>query len=145
MSKGLTFFLGIITGAVLTIIILAIIAATLKDDSSGLGQTVKGNNLPDGVTLLEEPIAFTEANNFKVMQVIFNDSALAQSEAEIYGLDSIFSDPIVLIVADQQNTFYDGQIVKCPNNSQVMQVGTYKYQTRLGWKTVPIVKFIKRR
>ncbi len=54
-----------------------------------------------------------------------------------------YTDPVVLIVADQKNTFYDDQIVKCPKDGKVMQVGTYNYQTQMGWKTVPIVRFIK--
>lgn len=144
MSKGLTYFLGILTGVVLTIGFLAIRNATSKDGAEGTEKTEKQAKLPDGVTMLDEPIPFTEAKNFEILQVVFDDAALAQSEKKMQYTGSIYyTDPVVLIVADQKNTFYDDQIVKCPKDSKVMQVGTYNYQTKMGWKTVPIIKFVK--
>ena len=144
MSKGLSYFLGILTGILLTIGFLAIRNATLKDDAAGTAGTEKQAKLPEGVTMLDEPIPFTEAKNFEILQVVFEDAALAQSEKKMQYTGSIYyTDPVVLIVADQKNTFYDDQIVKCPKDSKVMQVGTYQYQTQMGWKTVPIVRFVK--
>ena len=135
MSKGLSYILGILTGILLTLGAIAIINNT---GENGVSKEKKAK-LPDGVTMLDEPIPFTEARNFKIMQVIFKDAALAQSE-EILGYDhSYYSDPVVLIVADQENTFYDDQIIKTPQNGKVMQIGTYKYKTPMGWKTVPII------
>ena len=82
------------------------------------------------ITMLETPVPFTEAKNFEILQVVFDDAALAQSEKKMQYTGSIYyTDPVVLIVADQKNTFYDDQIVKCPKDSKVMQVGTYNYQT----------------
>lgn len=96
------------------------------------------------LTMLEKPIPFNEANNFEIMQVIFEDAALAQSEKKMPHSGNIYyDDPVVLIVADQKNTFYDDQVVKCPKDSKVIQVGTYQYQTQIGSKTVPIVRFVK--
>ena len=144
MSKGLSYFLGILTGVLLTIGFLAIRNATSKDDAAGNTGTEKQAKLPEGVTMLDEPIPFTEAKNFEILQVVFEDAALAQSEKKMQYTGSIYyTDPVVLIVADQKNTFYDDQIVKCPKDSKVMQVGTYQYQTQMGWKTVPIVRFAK--
>ena len=144
MSKGLSYFLGILTGILLTIGFLAIRNATSKDDAAGTAGTEKQAKLPEGVTMLDNPIPFTEAKNFEILQVVFEDAALAQSEKKMQYTGSIYyTDPVVLIVADQKNTFYDDQIVKCPKDSKVMQVGTYQYQTQMGWKTVPIVRFVK--
>ena len=144
MSKGLTYFLGILTGVVLTIGFLVVRNITSKDGAEGTEKTEKQAKLPEGVTMLDEPIPFTEAKNFEVLQVVFEDAALAQSEKKMQYTGSIYyTDPVVLIVADQKNTFYDDQIVKCPKDSKVMQVGTYQYQTQMGWKTVPIVRFVK--
>ena len=144
MSKGLSYFLGILTGVLLTIGFLAIRNVTSKDDAAGNTGTEKQAKLPEGVTMLDEPIPFTEAKNFEILQVVFEDAALAQSEKKMQYTGSIYyTDPVVLIVADQKNTFYDDQIVKCPKDSKVMQVGTYQYQTQMGWKTVPIVRFVK--
>lgn len=144
MSKGLSYFLGIVTGILLTLGFFAVKAYTSKQGEEAGTATEKQAKLPDGVTMLEEPIPFTEAKNFEILQVVFEDAALAQSEKKMQYTGSIYyTDPVVLIVADQKNTFYDDQIVKCPKDSKVMQVGTYKYQIQMGWKTVPIVRFVK--
>ena len=94
-------------------------------------------------TYLDELISARGDGNIKVIKV-FADAALAQSEKKMQYTGSIYyTDPVVLIVADQKNTFYADQIVKCPKDSKVMQVGTYQYQTQMGWKTVPTIKFVK--
>ena len=145
MSKGLLYFLGILTGILLTIGFGAVWNAVSKSDSAGTDNTEKQAKLPDGVTMLDEPIPFTEAKTFQVMQVVFTDGALAQSEKKMQYTGSIYyTDPVVLLIADKENAFYDDQIVKCPKDSKVMQVGTYNYQTPMGaWKTVPIVRFVQ--
>ena len=144
MSKGLTYFLGILTGVLLTLGFFAVRSYTSKDKTDGGVKAEESAKLPDGVTMLDEPVPFNEAKNFQVLQVVFEDAALAQSEKKMQYTGSIYyTDPVVLIVADQKNTFYDDQIVKCPKDSKVMQVGTYQYQTQMGWKTVPIVRFVK--
>lgn len=139
MSKGLIYFLGILTGIILSIGFLGI----QKGESADTKGTEQQAKLPEGVTMLEEPVPFTEAKSFEIMQVVFEDAALASSESRMPYTGSIcYSDPIVLIVADQKNTFYDKQIVKCPKDCKVMQVGTYQYQTKMSWKTVPIIRFV---
>ena len=144
MSKGLSYFLGILTGVLLTLGFFAVRAYTEKQGGDGDVKTEKQAKLPDGVTMLDEPIPFTEAKNFEVLQVVFEDAALAQSEKRMQYTGSIYyTDPVVLIVADQKNTFYDDQIVKAPKDCKVMQMGTYNYQTQMGWKTVPIIRFVK--
>lgn len=144
MSKGLIYFWGIITGILLTLCFFAVRAYTLKQGSEDGTATEKQAKLPDGVTILDEPVLFTEAKNFQILQVVFDDAALAQSEKKMQYTGTIYyTDPVVLIVADQKNSYYDDQIVKAPKDCKVMQVGTYKYQTQMGWKTVPIVRFVK--
>ena len=144
MSKGLSYFLGILTGILLTLGFFAIRNATSKDGAKDTETTEKAAKLPDGVTMLDEPVPFTEAKNFQVLQVVFEDAALAQSEKKMqYTGPTYYTDPVVLIVADQKNMFYDDQVVKAPKDSKVMQVGTYNYQTQMGWKTVPIIRFVK--
>ena len=144
MSKGLSFFLGIVTGILLTFAFFAVKAYTAKEAGESDTKTEKQAKLPNGATMLDTPVPFTEAKNFEILQVVFEDAALAQSEKKMKYTGSIYyTDPVVLIVADQKNTFYDDQIVKCPKDSKVMQVGTYNYQSQVGWKTVPIVRFVK--
>lgn len=132
MSKGLSFFLGIVTGILLTLGYFVVKANTGE----------KKGKIPNGITKLETPIPFTEARNFEVIQVVSVDAALAHSEKKYW--DSVYyTDPVVLIIADQKNSFYDNQIVKAPKDCKVMQVGTYSYQSSLGPKTVPIIRFVK--
>ncbi|MBQ9548864.1 MAG: hypothetical protein IJV01_06900 [Bacteroidales bacterium] len=146
MSKGLSFILGIVTGVLLTLGFFVIKNYTAKQDGVNGETTEKQAQLPDGVTMLNEPIPFTEAKNFKILQVVFEDAALAQSEKRLeYTNLTHYTDPVVLILADQKNSFYDDQIIKTPVDCEVMQVGTYNYQTQMGWKTVPIVRFVKAR
>lgn len=144
MSKGLSYFLGIVSGILLTLGFFAVKAFTAKQDDENRTKTENQAKLPDGVTMLDAPIPFTEAKNFEVLQVVFEDAALAQSEKKMQYTGTIYyTDPVVLILADQKNTFYDDQIVKAPKDCKVMQVGTYRYQSSMGWKTVPIVRFVK--
>lgn len=144
MSKGLTYFLGILTGVLLTLGFFAVKGLSSKGEADGGVQTEEKSKLPDGVTMQDEPVPFTEAKNFEVLQVVFEDAALAHSEKKMQYTGSIYyTDPVVLIVSDQKNTFYDDQVVKCPKDSKVMQVGRYNYQTQMGWKTVPIIRFVK--
>ena len=143
MSKGLSYFLGIVTGILLTLGFFAVKAYTQSRGENG-PQTEEETKLPDGVTMLDEPVPFNEAKNFQVLQVVFEDAALAQSEKKMQYTGSIYyTDPVVLIVADEKNTFYDDQIVKAPKDCKVIQVGTYNYKTQMGWKTVPIIRFAK--
>ena len=144
MSKGLSYFLGVVTGILLTFGFLAVRAYTAKESGEGEMKTEKQAKLHDGVTMLETPVPFTEAKNFEILQVVFDDAALAQSEQKHPYTSSVYySDPVVLLVSEQKNTFYDGKVIKAPKDAKVMQVGTYQYQSNLGWKTVPIVRFVK--
>ena len=94
--------------------------------------------------MLDEPIPFADTRSFKVLQVISDDAALASSgEQRQYSSYIHYSDPYVLIVSDQKNTFYDNQIVNVPYNCNVMQVGTYNYNSQMGPRTVPIIRFVR--
>lgn len=36
----------------------------------------------------------------------------------------------------------DDQVIEVPEGMKVVQIGTFRYKTRLGDKTVPVVKFM---
>ena len=132
MSKTLSFILGIITGVILTIVTLFIIAK-----ATGAGQGTSD----DGITMFEQPGDIIPAKKFEVLQVVPN-GALAKSEETKYGV-SMFTGPIVLFLSDGQNTYYDDEVITVPKGKVVRQVGTYQYETRIGYKTVPIVQIIE--
>ena len=132
MSKTLSFFLGIITGVILTIITLFIIA---KSTSVGQGSS------NDGITMFEQPGDIIPAKKFEVIQVVPN-GALATSEETRHGI-SMYTGPVVLFLSDGQNTYYDDEVITVPKGKVVRQIGSYQYETRMGYKTVPIVKVIE--
>jgi len=116
-----------VAGGILTIIILAMIA------------NAQLNEPKTGINLADKPIEFTSANKFEVFQVL-SDGALANCEEKSYSL-SLFIGPVVFILADGQNQFYDKQVISIPKGKKAMQIGTYRYTSKLGEKTVPVIKF----
>ena len=93
-----------------------------------------------GLNMSEQQIPFITATKFKIFQVADN-GALANCEENINTIPS-FSGPVVFIPSDGDNQFYDDQIIEVPKNKKVMQVGTFRYLTRLGEKVVPVIKFM---
>lgn len=141
MKKGLVFVLGILTGFVITIVGLLVVAKVMNGHGDSNGG-VKTARYP-GLTLYEQPKGTVEGEYFKVMQVI-NIGALAQTGKK-YGEDYsggkiMYGDPIVLFLSDDANTYYDDQVIHVAKGS-LQQIGTYKYSTRIGMKkTVPVVR-----
>ena len=68
------------------------------------------------------------------------DGALANCEEKGYST-SFFTGPVVYIVTDGQNLFYDDQVIEVPKGKKAMQIGTFRYETKLGEKVVPVIKF----
>ena len=67
MRKGLIFFLGVVTGCVLTIAVLFVIGIT------------NSNTNESDITIAEQQTVFTTATKFEVFQVL-GDGALANCE-----------------------------------------------------------------
>lgn len=115
----LTYVGGIVTG-----IILVFVFAFAK-------QKMGSND----VVWFEKPGQVIRSNEFKVMQVMRDGSALAFST----GLGS--SGVIVVFPASEDEEYYDSQEIEIEDGTCVRQVGTYRYETRDGIeKTVPIVE-----
>ena len=127
MRKGLIFFLGIVTGCVLTIAVLFVIGIT------------NSNANESDITIAEQQTVFTTATKFEVFQVL-GDGALAICEEKGHST-SFFTGPVVYIVTDGQNLFYDDQVIEVPKGKKAMQIGTFRYETKLGEKVVPVIKF----
>ena len=118
--------MGMITGCLLTCIVLFFIGITMAASEE------------TNVTYSEQPVTFTEASKFEVFQVLEN-GALAHCEEHSYGSSSFFG-PIVYLMSDGQNLYYDEQVIAIPKGKRAMQIGTYKYQSQMGVKTVPALK-----
>lgn len=126
MKKGLIFFLGMITGCLLTFGGLFVVAS------------VQNLSKETNITYAEQPSTFTDATKFEVFQVL-GDGALARCENREYGI-STYTGPIVYLASDGQTQYYDDQVICVPKGKKAMQVGTYRYQSKMGDKTVPVIK-----
>lgn len=119
--------MGIVTGCILTIATLVVIGITYTDTNES------------DITIAKQQTEFTTATKFEVFQVLEN-GALANCEEKGYS-SSFFTGPVVYIVTDDQNLFYDDQVIKVPKGKKAIQIGTYRYQSKLGKKVVPVIKF----
>lgn len=129
MKKGLVFFLGMITGCILTVAALFYIG---KVYSAG------GDS---GLTLFEQPVGTINSYSFEVLQVLPNGNALAYSENPDRRND--YTGHVVLLLADENSHYYDEQIVKVSKGKSARQVGTYQYETNGGmYRTVPVARIM---
>ena len=118
-----SFFIGMLSGVVLTIVALVVIAF------------VKGASEGDAVQYLEKPVSYEnkKITSFKVFQVLGEDAALAKeiSDKEV---DMYLGNTVVLIGKD----FYSDQVITIKNPKRT---GTYSYTNNGGMpKTVPIIE-----
>lgn len=125
MKKFFIFLAGFISGIVFLFIVSAFIANN-RGDSTNIS----------GLTMFEQPADVIDSPSFEVLQVITGGNALANAydeDAEMYlGM-------VVLFVAEENMHYYDDQIINIPSDKCVRQVGTYQYETKIGYKTVPAV------
>lgn len=139
MNRILVFFLGIITGVGL--IIFTILIVNLSNTET---QNEQDNNLNDpNINLSETPIEFTEATEFEIFQV-WEKGALAKCREKTLNNYSRFGfhGPVVYLPAEGENMYFDDQIIVAPAGKKVMQIGTFRYETALTEKVVPIIEFI---
>ena len=130
MSKGVAYFLGILTGVVLTIGASIIIAKSQGEDPSS-----------NGISMFEKRGQAMTEGSFKIFQTLDDKHALASGVSnEEYGW---YMGITVMIIGNENDHFYDDQIIKKTSGKKFYQVGTYKYQTKSeDFKTVPIVALL---
>ena len=119
-----SFFLGVVTGIVLTFAGLFVIALVNRNSASD-----------DTIQYLEKPVSYErkKETSFKVLQVIGN-SALAKEYSEKIGSSIMYYGNTVLILGEN---YYSDQIVTVKNPQRV---GTYSYTTNSGMPmTVPVI------
>ena len=119
-----SFFIGMLSGAVLTIAVLFVI-----------GFVSQKNSKNDAIQHLEKPVSYEnkKETSFKVFQVIGEDAALAK-EVSDRELDMYLGNTVVLIGKD----FYSDQVITMKNPQRT---GTYSYTNKGGMPmTVPIIE-----
>lgn len=131
-KKSILIFVGgVVTGIVLTIVVLFAIARSQANNGS----------TNDDIVMFEKPQDVITAKKFEIMQVLPDGTALATVETDYddYNMDNI--GVIVLFLPKEGSAFYDRQVIKVPEGKCVRQVGTYRYMTRQEMeKTVPVVE-----
>lgn len=127
MKKYVVFILGFISGAAALLLVSLIIAGSAANNPTRI----------PGLTLFEQPGEVMTSPSYEVLQVVQGGNALANAESN-YG--SYFG-MVVLFLANEGVSYYDDQIINIPKGKCVRQVGTYQYQTQVGYKTVPVVQF----
>ena len=119
-----SFFIGMLSGVVLTIVALVVIAFVRQK-----------NNEDDAIQRLEKPVSYEDKKitSFKVFQVIGEDAALAK-EISDKELDMYLGNTVVLIGKD----FYSDQVITIKNPKRI---GIYSYTNNGGMPmTVPIIE-----
>lgn len=119
-----SFFLGVVTGIILTIAGLFVV---------GLFYQKSGDN--DSIQYLEQPVSYENKieTSFKVFQVVGN-AALAREESDKIGGDVMYLGNTVFILGDD---FYSNQVVTIKNPQRI---GTYSYTNNGGRPmTVPVI------
>ena len=123
MKKVLIFIAGVVTGAILMLVIAALI-----------GNSSNGESSNNGMTFFEKEGDCISENNFEVFQVLDSIDEL-----------SISTGLMVLFLCDEGKSYYDDQVIKVPEGKCAKQIGTFKYSTKAGFdKTVPIVSILNK-
>jgi len=140
MNKLLVFIGGLVTGVVLTLVILLVFYASEHTDS----KTTEANNTEigkekndnDGITFFKEPGDIIEVESFKVFQVLADNAALVMGES---GHGTHYGTVYAIFNRDGKY-YYDDEIIKVPKGKVVRQMGIYQYPTKDEiMKTVPII------
>lgn len=124
MKKWLVYVLGVVTGIVLTFLVLFFIAMVNRESD--------GN---DPIQYLDKPVSYEnkKVSSFKVFQVLGN-AALADEASDKIGRNVMYGGTTVLILGDN---YYSDQVVTVKNPQRV---GTYSYTNKAGMPmTVPVI------
>ena len=119
-----SFFLGVLTGVVLTFVGLFAFAWFNQNSAND-----------DHIQYLEKPVSYEnkKETSFKVFQVLGN-AALATEASDEIGDDVMYDGNTVFFLGEN---FYNNQIIRIKNPQRV---GTYSYTTNAGMpKTVPVI------
>lgn len=135
MSKGVSYFLGILTGIVLTIAAIFVINKT--------------NSSSDELTMFKERGKMMDTESYMIIQTHDNNHALAV-DSNMLAISAIINIPstintAVYLIGNEKSNFYDGLEIKSSEKVKFYQVGTYRYKTKEDeWKTVPAVMLMKK-
>lgn len=123
MSKK-SFFLGVVTGVVLTFVVLIVI---------GLVNEKSDANFP--AQYLEKPVSYEnkKETSFRVFQVL--DNAALATEISDYGAIRLFTGNTVVLLGKD---YYNNEVITVKNPQRI---GTYSYTSKNDMPmTVPVIQ-----
>lgn len=123
MKKIVVYLLGILTGVLLTLLVLLIIGRQSESEEGA-------PNVLLGAEFFEQPGEVMEVSYFQVFQAIDENYALAQA---------FFQMSDVLIYSPEGTPFYDDQKLECGEGECFRQVGLFRYECKIWERTLPIV------
>ena len=130
MKKIWVYLLGVLTGIVVTIIVLFIIGISNKQKS------------PDGVEFFDKAGEVMDCTNYQVFQALGDGYALA-CEVDEYGIPNPVGS-IALLYDEDGSPYYDRQTVSTSYGECFRQVGIFRYKQKDGdYATVPIVMVVR--
>ena len=139
MKKGLVFFLGMIVGGALTFFVSLFLLFWFS--SSSTSDSDEEGKSP--LTLFEQPADIIETPSFQVQEVLPDGNAIAKSRHK--EVEGYYTDPTVLLLADESSPYYDKQIVKVPKGKSAYRVGSYQYEPYYGSSsTLPVVRIMSK-
>lgn len=98
----------------------------------------------DGKTLFDKPGGVVSSRDFQVQRVLASGDAIALEVAHSYSGYVSTSDLEVLMLAQENRSFYNNQILKAPQGKSARQIGVYKYREYGNYgdtKVIPIIAF----
>jgi hypothetical protein len=130
MKKIWVYLLGVLTGIVVTFIVLFIISTSNNQKS------------PDGVEFFDKVGEVMDCTNYQVFQALDDGYALAW-EVNEYGIPNPLGS-IALLYDKDGSPYYDRQTVSASYGESFRQVGIFRYKQKDGdYATVPIVMVVR--
>ena len=129
MKNFLIFLAGFVSGIICLFLVSLAVASGSNDDPQDI----------PGLTMFEQPADVIPSDSFEVLQVVSGGNALANAGEKSYGGNYTYYGMVVLFIANENTHYYDDQIISVPRGNCVRQIGTYQYETKMGYKTVPAV------
>ena len=123
MSK-ISFFLGVVTGVVLTFVVLIVIGLVIQKSD---------DNFP--AQYLEKPVSYEnkKETSFRVFQVL--DNAALATEISDYGAIRLFTGNTVVLLGKD---YYNNEVITVKNPQRI---GTYSYTSKNDMPmTVPVIQ-----
>ena len=131
MKKIWIYLLGMLSGIIVTIIVLFVLGTIIRAKND------PGITMSNGMSFFETPGEVINETSFKVFQALDDGTALAEGKGDGH---SVYLGLTALIYNKEGSPYYDEQIITLPKGKCFRQVGIYRYPAKSGIdKTVPII------